>query len=310
MMSFSQHTLTTPISFQGIGLHTGQPVNLCLRPAPAGHGVVFRRSDVEGATALVPARYDLVSETTLGTTLRNAHGVSVATVEHLMAALWGAGIDNALIDIDGPEVPIMDGSSEPFMERIAQAGVAKQPAPRRMIRVLKQVEVKDGHSTARLSPNREGEEGTVLSLEIDFNHPLIRRQRATYDFRETGFGEALARARTFGFEHEVEAMRKMGLARGGSLDNAIVLTRDGMLNPDGLRFDNEFLRHKALDVIGDIFLAGLRIDGEFDFVRPGHRINNLLMRALMSDESAYAMVEAGAPGVVLPRSAVCPPAYV
>jgi UDP-3-O-[3-hydroxymyristoyl] N-acetylglucosamine deacetylase len=275
-------------------------VTLSILPASAGSGILFKRLDVDANKAYVPARYDLVTETMLGTTIQNEQGTSVSTIEHLMAALWGSGIDNALITLDAPEAPIMDGSSEPFMELLAGAGITKLPAPRRLIRVLKNIEVKDGNSIARLSPNREGEEGLVLSVEIDFNHPMINRQCATYDFRETSFGEALSRARTFGFEHEVDAMRKMGLARGGSLDNAIVLTKEGILNQEGLRFDNEFLRHKALDVIGDIFLGQLRIDGVLDFVRPGHRINNLLMRALFADDSAYALVQADGSNAAVP----------
>lgn len=287
-----QQTLSQAVFCRGIGLHSGKPLTLSLLPATSGSGIIFKRLDVDAASAFIPARYDSVTETMLGTTISNEHGVSVSTIEHLMAALWGAGIDNALVTLDGPEIPIMDGSSQPFMALLASAGSTKLAAPRRMIRILKTIEVKDGANIARISPNREGEEGLVLSLEIDFNHPLINRQRATYDFRETSFGEALSRARTFGFEHEVESMRKMGLARGGSLKNAIVLTKDNILNEEGLRYDNEFLRHKALDVIGDIFLAGLYIDGALDFVRPGHRINNLLLRALFADDSAYAIVRA------------------
>lgn len=292
-MHTHQQTLRQSVTCQGIGLHTGQTVTLGLHPAAPGSGIAFRRTDVDAGAALVGARYDYVTETTLGTTLCNEQGTSVATVEHLMAALWGAGIDNALITLDAPEIPIMDGSSEPFMALIEQAGIARQQAPRRLLRVLKPIEVKDGASTARLMPNSEGEEGLVLSLEIDFNHPMIGRQQASYDFREAQFAGTLSAARTFGFEHEVEAMRKMGLARGGSLDNAIVLSRENVLNSEGLRYDNEFLRHKALDVVGDMFLAGHRIDGRLECVRPGHRINNLLLRALFADDAAYALVREG-----------------
>ena len=291
-MNTQQHTLAREISCTGIGLHTGAPVSLRLSPGAPGSGIVFRRADIAGPQGFIPASYALVTETTLGTTLANAQGASVATIEHLMAALWGAGVDNALITLDGPEVPIMDGSSAPFMDLLAEAGLARQSQPRRWLRILKPVEVRDGASTARLSPNDEGDEGTVLDIEIDFAHPLINRQRAEFDFREASFSETLAKARTFGFEHEVEAMRKMGLARGGSLENAIVLSRDAMLNEEALRYDNEFLRHKALDCLGDLFLAGGRIDGRITASRPGHRINNLLLRALFADETAYAWVRA------------------
>jgi UDP-3-O-[3-hydroxymyristoyl] N-acetylglucosamine deacetylase len=294
-----QTTLSHSVSCEGIGLHSGAMVQLVLKPAPAGSGITFKRTDM-AQHALVPARYDVVTETRLGTTLRNVQGVSVSTVEHLMAALWGAGVDNALIELDAPEVPIMDGSSAPFSALIAQAGLTRLAAPRRMVKLLKTVEVAEGASLARVAPNTEGEEGCVLDITIDFNDTVIRRQSARFDFREVTFEQALSRARTFCFEHEVEAMRKAGLALGGSLDNAIVVGKDGVLNEGGLRFDHEFVHHKALDCVGDLFLAGLRIDGHFTFMRPGHGINNKLLRAVFADESAYAIVQAGAAPTLAP----------
>jgi UDP-3-O-[3-hydroxymyristoyl] N-acetylglucosamine deacetylase len=274
---------------------------MVIYPAPAGNGIVFRRKDVPAAQSLVPAHYAAVCDTNLGTTLRNQHGVTVATVEHLMAAFWGAGIDNAVVELDGPEVPIMDGSSEPFVFMLDCAGTVQLAAPRRILHVLRAVEVRDGNSVARIEPNTEGEEGCTLAIEIQFNHAIINRQISFYDFREVSFKQALSRARTFGFEHEVMALRSMGLARGGSLDNAIVLGKDNILNEDGLRYDDEFVRHKALDCIGDIFQAGCRIDGRFTFLRPGHAINNKLLRALFADASAYAITEEGAmPDAVFP----------
>jgi UDP-3-O-[3-hydroxymyristoyl] N-acetylglucosamine deacetylase len=282
-----QTTLQNPITCVGVGLHSGKDVRLTVMPAAAGHGIVFKRLDVTPEQALVPARYNLVAETRLGTTIRNQFGVGVSTIEHLMAALWGAGVDNALVELDGPEVPIMDGSSEPFTFMLECAGVKALAAPRRILKLLKTVEVSEGGSTASVSPNTEGDEGCVIDITIDFGDQVIRRQSARYDFRDVTFKQALSRARTFGFEHEVDAMRKSGLALGGSLDNAIVVGKDRILNEGGLRFGDEFVRHKALDCIGDLYLAGVRMDGAFRFVRPGHGINNKLLRAVFADSSSY-----------------------
>lgn len=289
-----QTTIGKTVSLSGIGLHSGSTARLTLRPAAVDTGITFRRMDVEPLRSMVAARYDAVCETRLGTSITNAYGVSVSTIEHLMAALWGAGIDNALVELDAPEVPIMDGSSEPFIALLKKAGTATLAAPRRILRVLKPVEVCEGASVARISPNREGEEGMVLHITVEYSNAVIGRQQAVYDFRETSFGKELSSARTFGFEYEVEAMQKAGLALGGSLENAIVVGKDGILNEEGLRFDDEFVRHKALDCVGDLFLAGCRIDGALDFTRPGHDINNKLLRALFADESAYEIVDSEA----------------
>ena len=266
---------------------------MTLYPAPAGAGILFKRVDVAPEQAIVPARFDAVCETRLGTTICNAHGVSVSTVEHLMAALWGAGVDNVVIELNAPEVPIMDGSSEPFIFLLECAGLVQLAAPRRMLRVLKAVEVREGQSVARVEPNVEGDEGCVLDIVIEFDNAVIKRQIASYDFRDVSFKQALSRARTFGFEHEVEALRKHGLALGGSLENAVVVGKEGVLNKEGLRYNDEFVRHKALDCLGDLYLCGLRMDGRFSFTRPGHAINNVLLRALLADESAYVIVESG-----------------
>jgi len=289
-----QTTLGNKVSCAGVGLHSGEQVNMVIYPAPAETGIVFRRLDVSPEHATVPARYDLVCDAMLGTTLRNRHGVTVATVEHLMAALWGAGVDNAVVELDGPEVPIMDGSAEPFVFMLECARLVETATPRRIIQVLKTVEVRDGKSVARVSPNHEGDEGCALDIEIQFNNTVINRQVARYDFRQVTFKQALSRARTFGFEHEVAALRDIGLALGGSLENAIVVGKDGVLNEEGLRYSDEFVRHKALDCIGDLYLAGGRIDGHFSFVRPGHAINNKLLCALLADETAYSIVRSGA----------------
>lgn len=305
-----QTTLGQKITCSGIGLHSGSQVSMVIYPAIANTGIVFRRTDVSAKTATVPARFDLVSETRLGTTIRNEHGVSVATIEHLMAALWGAGVDNAVIELDGPEVPIMDGSSQPFMELLESAGIALLSAPRMMVRMLKKIEVRDGDSVAVAEPNYEGDEGCTLHIEVEYDSAVIGRQASYYDFREVSFKQSLSRARTFGFEHEVRALQAAGLALGGSLDNAIVVGKDRVLNEDGLRYDDEFVRHKALDCVGDLFLAGVRTDARFTFSKPGHSINNQLLRAIFADESAYALVPAGkteTPAFAFTKSGV--PAY-
>ncbi len=286
----AQTTLKQAVSCSGIGLHRGIEVHLRLLPAKADTGIVFRRTDVEKKRGLIPARHDLVTDTRLGTTLRNAHNVSVSTVEHLMAALWGAGVDNAVIELDAPEVPIMDGSSDPFMALIAQAGIRKLASPRKILRVYKEIEVVDGESVARVAPFEGQEFGCGLDIAIDYPNTAIPRQNARYDFGRVTFAQALAGARTFGFAHEVEQLRAHGLALGGSLDNAIVVGEHGVLNPGGLRYSDEFVRHKALDCIGDLFLAGHRIEGAFTFTRPGHGINNKLLRALLADADACKLV--------------------
>lgn len=305
----SQTTIFSSVDMSGIGLHSGSTVTMRLLPAAADTGVTFRRLDVEPLHSMLAARYDAVCDTRLGTTIANAHGVTISTIEHLMAALWGAGIDNVLVELDAPEVPIMDGSSAPFSEILQKAGVVRLAKPKRVLRVLKTVEVRDGESVARISPNLEGEEGLVMHIQVEYASAVIGRQQATYDFRESSFSETLSRARTFGFEYEVEAMQSAGLALGGSLDNAIVVGEHSVLNAEGLRYEDEFVRHKALDCVGDLFLAGVRMDAVCHFTRPGHSINNALLRALMADASAYEIVTSEAlPNVTFsaptPRRAV------
>ncbi len=305
-------TLQQHVGFDGIGLHSGTRVTLTLAPAKADAGIVFKRMDIEGPAAFIPARYDLVSDTRLGTTLTNAHGVSISTVEHLMAALAGCGVDNALVEVDGPEVPIMDGSSAPFVAAIEQTGLRVLEAHRRVVRVLKPVEVREGASIAALLPNDVDEAGFGLDITIDFNHPLLARHQRYYDFSRLDFGRELGAARTFGFEHEVAHLRAQGLARGGSLENAIVVGKDAVLNPEGLRFADEFIRHKALDCLGDFSLAGYGMEAQVVTYRPGHGINNKLLRALFADPSSYRLVSTApraartsSDGVMLPP---CSPA--
>lgn len=289
-----QHTLANKVSCIGVGLHSGSQVSLSLNPAPVNSGIVFRRLDVGKAVSRIAARHDAVCDTRLGTTIRNEAGTAVATIEHLMAALWGAGVDNAVVELDGAEVPIMDGSSEPFVFMIECAGLKEQSAARRVLRILKPIEVAEGNCLARAEPNAEGDEGCVLDIEIEYDNAMIPHQFARYDFREVTFKQSVSRARTFGFEHEIGALRKQGLALGGSLDNAVVVGKNRILNKEGLRYRDEFLRHKALDCLGDLYLSGYSIDGRFTFSRPGHALNNALLRALLADPSAYAIVQADA----------------
>lgn len=282
---FFQHTVAAEVSCVGVALHTGDMVNMMIRPGPVNSGIVFVRKDVEHHN-IVPARYDAVVETTLGTTISNEHGVNVSTIEHVMAALWGAGIDNARIELDGAEIPIMDGSSEPFVFLLDCAGRVQQRATRRVIEILREVSVEEGASRATIAPH----DGFSLSVEIAFNHPLIATQKATYDFSDTSFKQALARARTFGFARDVEKMRSMGLALGGSLHNAVVLGEEDILNEGGLRYADEFVRHKALDCVGDYFLAMGQLRGAISTVRPGHGINNKLIRAIFANAENYRIV--------------------
>lgn len=285
---FFQHTVAAEVSCVGVALHTGDMVNMMIRPAPVNTGIVFVRKDME-SNNIVPAVYDAVVETTLGTTISNKHGVTVSTIEHVMAALWGAGIDNARVELDGAEVPIMDGSSEPFTFLLECAGRVQQRATRRTIEILREVTVEEGASRATIRPADD----FVLDVEIAFNHPMIATQHATYDFSDTSFKQALARARTFGFARDVEKMRSMGLALGGSLHNAVVLSEDNILNEGGLRYADEFVRHKALDCVGDYFLANGHLKGRVTTARPGHGINNKLLRAVFADPANYRIVGEG-----------------
>jgi UDP-3-O-[3-hydroxymyristoyl] N-acetylglucosamine deacetylase len=282
----NQHTLSRVASCSSVGLHTGAEVAMRLLPAAPGTGIVFRRTDIDGGAsdrAVIPARYDRVTDTMLGTTVENEHGVAVATVEHLMAALWGMGVDNAVVEVRGPELPIMDGSSADFARMIADAGVVTQPAPRTVLVMDAPLHLSEGESRASLLPHA----GFTLEVEIAFDHPAIAHQRGFYDFSRESFRDALGSARTFGFASDVEKLRAAGLARGGSLANAVVIGEEGVLNAEGLRCPDEFVRHKALDCVGDYFLSGYRIFGKAVTLRPGHALNNRLLRALFNTPSAW-----------------------
>jgi UDP-3-O-[3-hydroxymyristoyl] N-acetylglucosamine deacetylase len=281
-----QRTLKSLVSASGVGLHTGQKVRLVLRPAPADRGIVFRRVDLPRPLD-IPARAELVGEARMASTLIK-DGVKVHTVEHLMSALGGLGVDNAYVDLDAPELPIMDGSASPFVLLIQQAGIEEQAAPKRFLKVRKTVEVRDGDKWARLEPY----DGYKLSFSIEFRHPVIERstQSVQVDFAETSYLKEIARARTFGFMHEVEDLRDSGLALGGGLDNAVVLDEYRVLNADGLRFADEFIRHKLLDAIGDLYLLGRPLLGAFSAHKSGHALNNRLLRAVLADAGALQTV--------------------
>lgn len=282
-----QHTVKKAVSVTGIGVHSGAPATLTIKPAPAHAGITFIRSDVKDRPNMVPARWNAVSDTRLCTVLSNASNVTVSTVEHLLSACAALGLDNAAIEIDGPEVPIMDGSALPFIAALDAAGLIMQNAGRRVIRVLKPVSYKEDDKEAMLAPGSS----RVFSFEINFATPLIGRQRYTHEVLEATYRNDIAGARTFGFLHEVEQLRKLGLARGGSLSNAIVIDGDKVMNPDGLRFKDEFVRHKILDAMGDIYLAGLQIIGHYHGLRAGHAMNNKLLGALFAQPDCYEIVE-------------------
>jgi UDP-3-O-[3-hydroxymyristoyl] N-acetylglucosamine deacetylase len=298
-----QHTLKSSIPCNGIGLHTGAKVSMVLRPAAVNTGIVFRRTDLPAARAEVLARWDKVVDTRLCTVVANDRGSQVGTVEHVMAALRGCGVDNAIIEVNAPELPVMDGSSDPFVFLIACAGIVAQSAPRRYLRVLKEVRVADGQKLAQLSPATQ----SSFRVEIEFDTAAIRRQEGSLQLpvdaqNSDVFRDEVSRARTFGFLHEVEAMQKAGLARGGSMENAVVISGDRVMNEGGLRMADEFVRHKILDAVGDLYMAGAPILGHFHGVRPGHAMNNQVLRALFADSSAWCweMPAAAAEPVPLP----------
>jgi len=282
-----QTTLKNRVSCRGIGLHSGNAVTMALLPALAGTGIVFRRVDLPGRPE-IPALFDRVEDTRLCTQIGDGDGVRVGTVEHLMAALSGLGVDNAVVLLDGPEVPVMDGSSAPFVQLIDKVGVIELSAPRRYLRVLEPIEVVDGPRSVSLAPA----ETFAVGFEIDFESAAVARQEGEYAIGPASFRRDLARARTFGFAEQVEQLRSLGLIRGGSLENAVVISGDKVLNEGGLRYDDEFVRHKALDAVGDLALAGAPILGRFLGRKSGHDLNNRLLRTLFARPSAWRWDEA------------------
>jgi UDP-3-O-[3-hydroxymyristoyl] N-acetylglucosamine deacetylase len=294
-----QQTLKNVISITGIGLHSGQDISLSVRPAQVDNGIVFVRTDVNGKDNLIPALWDHVVDTQLCTVIGNEDGITVGTIEHLMAALRGCGIDNAVVELDGAEVPIMDGSSAPFIALIEEAGIAQQAMPRRAIKILKEIVIEEGGKRAALKPAN----GSIFGGEINFDHPEIGHQEMEIQLVNGNFKHDLADARTFGFLHEVEYMRSNGLALGGSLDNAIVLDKQTVMNESGLRFKDEFIRHKLLDAVGDLYLAGGQIVGAYECSKPGHALNNKILHALFADPTAWEYVD-------LYEDAAAKPAFV
>ncbi|MFM1885359.1 MAG: hypothetical protein RL026_516 [Pseudomonadota bacterium] len=281
-----QRTLKNSIRATGVGLHTGTKIFMTLRPAPADSGIVFRRVDLPGEPE-VHALAGNVGETRLGTTLVEGEA-KVSTVEHLLSAFAGLGIDNALVEVSAPEVPIMDGSAGPFVFLLQSAGIAELAAPKRFVRVRRSVEVHDGDKWARFDPY----DGFKVNFEIEFNHPIFRKhtQKASMDFSTTTYLREVARARTFGFMRDLETMRAHNLALGGNLDNAIVLDDAGIVNDGGLRSEDEFVKHKILDAIGDLYLLGHSLIGEFTGFKSGHGLNNRLLRSLLADPEAWEQV--------------------
>jgi len=294
-----QRTLKEPVRTTGIGLHTGVKVEITLRPAPPDTGIVFRRMDLDPPAELKADPY-LVTDTRLCSMLESGPA-KVSTVEHLMSALAGLGIDNALVDLTGPEIPILDGSSAPFVYLLQSAGIVEQDAPKRYVRILRPIEVRDGDKLARLTPHN----GFKIDFTIDFKHPVFEKSGKTVsiDFAETAYAKEVARARTFGFMHEVEALRNSGLALGGSLDNAIVMDEYRVLNIEGLRYEDEFVKHKVLDAIGDLYLLGYPIIGAFEAYKSGHALNNALLRELLQHQEAWEFVS-------FERSEDVPPAFL
>lgn len=285
-----QATLAAPARLHGVGVHTGSMVTAVLRPAPAYSGIRFLRTDLGPARGSVPATWQNVVDTRLSTVLGNAHGARIGTVEHLLAALRAEGVDNLVVELDGPEVPILDGSALPWIALLRRSGLRRQAAVRQVLRVLAPIEVDEGERRAVLLPAAEAR----FSIAIDFAHPAIGEQQADNRPDAGDFAEAIAPARTFGFLHEITALHAQGLARGGSMDNAVVLGEAGVLNPEGLRFADEFARHKLLDCVGDLYLAGAPIQGHVIARRPGHALNLALLKALHSAPHAFERVPADA----------------
>lgn len=282
-----QRTLARSVTLKGTGLHSGKTVEVVFSPAEVNTGVVFLRTDIDNAQP-INAKYHLVNDTQMSSNLTNALGERIGTVEHLMSAIAALGIDNLHIGVSAPEVPIMDGSALPFVEALQQAGIVEQAAPKAFIRVLRPVAVRHDDKVARFSPY----DGFAMHFDIDFNHPAIHAEhsRIGFEFNSQNFIGQIARARTFGFLKDIEYLKSHNLALGGSMDNAIVLDDCKVINPEGLRFDDEFVRHKVLDAVGDLYLAGHQILGEFYAYKSGHALNNQLLKALMGDPKNYEIV--------------------
>lgn len=284
--SLTQCTVKDSISCMGVGLHTGKKVKLTLKPAEAGTGINFIRTDVHPGTGFIAARWYNVTDTDLATTLMNEHGVTLSTIEHLVAALRGCGVDNALIEVNGPEVPIMDGSALPFIRMIQTTGVVEQDSPRHVIWIHRPIEYRNGDKYAILSPENK----TRFTVHIEFDNPLIGTQVSSFDYTNDDFNNFIAPARTFGFLDQIPALERLGLIKGGSLSNAVLLDGENVMNKDGLRFRDEFVRHKILDCIGDFGLLGVRVLGHFYAKKPGHELNKQFIRTLFSRRDAWSYI--------------------
>jgi UDP-3-O-[3-hydroxymyristoyl] N-acetylglucosamine deacetylase len=278
-----ERTIVAPAICAGVGVHTGDRVRLAVRPAPAGTGIVFVRTDVTDRDNRIPVQPEAVVDGRLNTMIGNAAGVTISTIEHLMAAFCALGVSNAVVEVDGPELPILDGSAKPFVELLDRAGVRRQSAPLRYIEVLEPIRVEDGDKSASLLPCDRFE----MRFEIDFRTAVIGRQVIDLVVDEQTFRDELMAARTFGFADDVEALRRAGLARGGSLENAVVIDGEAILNPDGLRMEREFVRHKALDAIGDLYVLGAPLLARYEGFKAGHAVNNRLVRALLAHPEAW-----------------------
>lgn len=283
LSAYYQHTVAGPVIFAGVGVHTGEHVRVAVRPGAADSGIVFVRTDLKDIDNQIRVSPEAVGQTRLGTVISNKAGASVSTIEHLMAALSALGIDNATVELDGPEVPILDGSAEPFIKVLDQAGRRRQDSLRQYIEVLETVEVIDGDKRAALMPSDTFE----LAFEIQFDSAPVGRQRVELEVTEESFREELANCRTFGFLKDVEMLRAAGLARGASMENAVVLDGDRVLNPEGLRRPDEFVRHKALDAVGDLYVLGAPLLARFEGLYAGHGLNNQVVRALMANPRAW-----------------------
>jgi UDP-3-O-[3-hydroxymyristoyl] N-acetylglucosamine deacetylase len=281
-----QKTTVAPAIIAGVGVHTGDRVRLAVRPAPAGTGIVFVRTDIKDRDNRIPVSGEAVVDARLNTMIENAAGVRLSTIEHLMAAFAALGVSNAVVEVDGPELPILDGSALQFVQLLDRAGFRRQEAPVRYIEILEPIRVREGDKTAALLPCDRYE----MRFEIDFPTPVIGNQVVDFVVDEQTFRDEIMAARTFGFAHEVEALRKAGLARGGSLENAVVIDGDQILNPGGLRMEREFVKHKALDAIGDLYVLGAPLLGRYEGVKAGHHLNNLLVRELLANPQAWREV--------------------
>jgi len=281
-----ERTLIAPAICAGVGVHTGQRVRLAIRPAPTGTGIVFVRTDITDRDNRIVVSGDAVVDARLNTMIQNAAGVRLSTIEHLMAAFCALGISNVVVEVDGPELPILDGSALPFVQLLDRAGFRRQEAPVRYIEILEPIHVTDGDKHAALLPCDRYE----MRFEIDFDNAVVGNQVIDFVVDEQTFRDEIMSARTFGFAHEVEALRQAGLARGGSLENAVVIDGDDILNPGGLRMEREFVRHKALDAIGDLYVMGAPLLGRYEGYKAGHAVNNLLVRAMLAAPHAWREV--------------------